>query len=187
MIAGLILAAGSGTRFGSGPKLLADLQGRPLLEHAVRAQIAVPELERVVVVLGAHAEQLLAAVDFGRGETLICADWAAGQGVSLRQGLGALEGAEKVIVTLGDQPLISPGLIARFLPQAPGTRAVYHGRPGHPVVLGAAEMAALSSHRGDTGARDQLRHGATIECGRLGTDADVDTPEQLEALRARLG
>ena len=54
MNAGLILAAGEGVRFGSEPKLLAELEGRPVLEHAIQAQCAVPELERVVVVLGAH-------------------------------------------------------------------------------------------------------------------------------------
>ena len=52
LIAGLILAAGAGTRFGPEFKLLAELDGRPVLEHAVRSQCAVPELDPVVVVLG---------------------------------------------------------------------------------------------------------------------------------------
>ena len=70
MICGLVLAAGAGTRFGGdGSKLLAELEGRPLLEHAVRAQTAVTALERVVVVLGARADEIQAAVDFGRAET----------------------------------------------------------------------------------------------------------------------
>ena len=56
MVAGLILAAGGGTRFGAEPKQLAELRGRPLLEWAIRAQCDVPALERVVVVLGAHAD-----------------------------------------------------------------------------------------------------------------------------------
>ncbi len=53
-VAGLVLAAGGGTRFGASPKQLADFHGRPLLEWAVRAQCDVAELSRVVVVLGSH-------------------------------------------------------------------------------------------------------------------------------------
>ena len=106
MIAGLVLAAGAGARFGSEAKQLADLDGRPLVEWAVRAQCAVPELERVVVVLGARAPEVLAGVDFGRAEPVVCDDWEAGQAASLRYGLNALAGAAKVIVTLGDAPLI---------------------------------------------------------------------------------
>ena len=59
-------------RFGIEPKLLADLNGRPLLEYALRAQCAVAELERVVVVLGSRADEVLAAVDFGRAEPVVC-------------------------------------------------------------------------------------------------------------------
>jgi CTP:molybdopterin cytidylyltransferase MocA len=58
--AGLILAAGAGTRYGERPKLLADLGGRPLLEQTISAQSAVTEIERIVVVLGAHADAVLA-------------------------------------------------------------------------------------------------------------------------------
>src|SRR5436305_2377084 len=105
MIGGLVLAAGAGTRFGEGVKLLADLDGRPVLEHAVRASCAVPGLERVVVVLGAFADEVLAQVEFGRAEPVVCSDWASGQAASLRCGLRALAGVERVIVTLGDAPL----------------------------------------------------------------------------------
>ena len=70
MIAGLVLAAGAAKRFGPGPgKLLADLGGRPLLERSLRSPCAVPELETVVVVLGARAQEILGRVWFGRAET----------------------------------------------------------------------------------------------------------------------
>lgn len=183
MIGGLVLAAGAGTRFGSSSKLLAELDGRPLLSYAVAAQTAVRELERVVVVLGAFAEEVLDRVSFGRAEPVICREWESGQAVSLRCGLAALPDASRVIVTLGDAPLVTPDVIRIFSAAAPGTRAVYGGRPGHPVVLGSAQVRALSSLEGDLGARDLLRGGPTIECGELCSGSDVDTPEDLEAVR----
>ena len=183
LIAGLILAAGGGTRFGARSKLLAELGGRPLLEHAIRAQCAVAELERVVVVLGAHRDELLQHVDFGRAEPLVCERWHEGQAASLRCGAETLSAATKVIVTLGDQPLISPELIARMLGEPPGSRAAYFRRPGHPVVLGAEHLQDLAELEGDRGARDLLLGGPQIECSDLGSDRDIDTPADLRELR----
>jgi molybdenum cofactor cytidylyltransferase len=183
VICGLVLAAGAGTRFGSESKLLAELDGRPLLEHAVSAQCAVTELERVVVVLGARADEVLDGVELGRAEAVVCDEWDEGQAASLRCGLAALAGARKVVVTLGDAPRVSSEVVARFLDAAPGTRATYHGRPGHPVVLGPSHIHEIMSLTGDQGARGLLRGGPTIECGQLCSGRDVDTPEDLEAIR----
>ncbi len=183
MTAGLILAAGAGTRFGETSKLLADLDGRPLLEHAIRAQCAVPQLERIVVVLGCGAAGIMAAVEFGEAEPVICEDWREGQAASLRCGLAALADAAKVIVTLGDQPSITPQVIARFLDEPSGARAVYNGRPGHPVALGPEQMRAAQGLTGDHGARELLGDGPTIECSDLCSGRDVDTPADLEVIR----
>ena len=186
MICGLVLAAGAGTRFGERSKLLAELQGRPLLEHAVAAQCAVADLERVAVVLGAFAEEILERVDFQRAEPVVCERWHEGQALSLRCGIEHLTSAgavSRVIVTLGDQPRVSSALIARFVGEPPGTRAVYGGVPGHPVVLGPVQLRAIGGLRGDLGARELLQGGYTIECGDSSAVRDVDTPEDLEAIR----
>jgi CTP:molybdopterin cytidylyltransferase MocA len=186
VIAGLILAAGAGSRYGRSPKLLADLAGRPVLEHAVAAQCSVPEVDPVVVVLGAHAAAILERVDFMRAQARLCASWREGISASLRCGSEALSGAERVILTLGDEPLMTPEIIARFLDAPPGTRATYDGRPGHPVVLGPEQLHAVADLTGDRGARELLRGGPTLECGGLGAGGDVDTPEDLARLRARV-
>lgn len=187
MIAGLILAAGAGSRYGRSPKLLADLGGRPVLEHAIEAQCAVPELDPIAVVLGAHSAAILERVDFMRARPLVCASWREGIAASLRFGTAALADAERVILTLGDEPLMSPEVIAKFLDAAPGTRATYDGRSGHPVVLGSEQLRGIASLAGDRGARELLSGGPTIECGGLGARGDVDTPEDLAALRLRAG
>jgi CTP:molybdopterin cytidylyltransferase MocA len=152
------------------------------LEHALRAQCAVDALTRVVVVLGAEADQVLAGIEFGRAEPVVCSDWGSGQAASLRCGLQRLRHASKVIVTLGDQPLISAAAVALMADQPPGARASYEGRPGHPVVLGSSELRAVQSLHGDEGARSLL-DGPMVECSSLCSDRDVDIPEDLEAIR----
>jgi molybdenum cofactor cytidylyltransferase len=188
--AGLVLAAGAGTRFGQTPKQLAMLGDQPLLQWAVDAQTKVdPDLlAPIVVVLGSRAEEVRAEVDFGRAEVLVCPDWETGQSASLRHGLRALDGVERVVVTLGDAPLVSSELIARFAlapdPSQP-LRALYDGRPGHPVALGREQIRAVLRAGGDRdeGARGLLRTARTIEAGHLCSGRDVDTPEDLEEVR----
>jgi molybdenum cofactor cytidylyltransferase len=191
VIAGVVLAAGSGSRFGASAKQLAELDGIPLLEHALRAVEAVPAIERIVVVLGARAEEIRAGVDFGKAEVVVCEDWADGQAASLRCGIEAVADAEAAVLTLGDMPRITPQVIARFADLAvrhgaqARARAVYDGMPGHPVVLGREYFSQIAELRGDVGARAVLKAiGAhAIECSQLCSAADVDTPEALEQLR----
>jgi molybdenum cofactor cytidylyltransferase len=182
VIGGVILAAGEGRRFG-GAKQLAELDGLPLLEHAVMAMEAVPAIERIVVVLGARADEILERVDFGSAETVVCADWAEGMSASLRTGIDALADARTIIVTLGDQPFITPQVIATIMDQRGTCRASYDGAPGHPVRMTAGTARRARALTGDAGARELLRGCRLVECGHLCRPDDVDTPEQLEALR----
>ncbi len=175
--AGLVLAAGEGRRFG-GPKQLALLDGRPLLEHAVEAVTAV--LDRVVVVLGARAEEVRRGAALHGAEVVVCPDWAEGMGASVRCGLAALAGAERVLVAVADQPGLTPAAVREVLAPGGSARAVYDGRPGHPVVLGAELLARAGELRGDTGFRDLLSAVPAVECGHLGDWRDIDTREDLE-------
>jgi molybdenum cofactor cytidylyltransferase len=185
--AGLILAAGAGRRFG-GTKQLADLHGRPLLEYAIENMLAVSDLDPVIVVLGHAASSILERVDLGEAEVVIAEEWERGQASSLRRGVAALWDADSVVVTLGDQPFITPALISGALEQLvdgyDAVRAVYGGKPGHPVVFNRAVMDAVGSIEGDVGARDLLRNFRVCEweAGHLGDATDVDTREELSAL-----
>ena len=179
--AALVLAAGGGSRFGEAPKLIADLEGRPVLEHVVAAAYPVKALERIVVVLGAHAEEVFRHVDFEDAEVVLCRDWASGQAASLKRGLEALEGTEKVLVLLGDQPLVTTAAIERMANEPAGSRAAYDGRPGHPVVLGGELIARAMQLEGDQGLRDE--QWRLVPCEDVAGGRDIDTPEDLEAIR----
>lgn len=182
MIAGLVLAAGAGTRFG-GPKQLAPLEGRPLLEHAVTALLAATSLDEVVVVLGARAEEIRAGTDLGRARIVVADDWSEGQSASLRAGVAAVPGAGAVVVALGDQPFISPlaveAVIAARGAAAAAVRATYGGVPGHPIVLERSLFEPVGRLRGDEGARSLLDEARPVPCDGLGRPDDIDTPSDL--------
>jgi CTP:molybdopterin cytidylyltransferase MocA len=188
VIGGLVLAAGAGTRFGSA-KQLAHLDGRPLLEHAVSTMVASP-VGRVVVVLGSGAEEVLAAVDLHGAEGVVCERWDEGQSASLACGLAELSDCEAVVVVLGDQPRLAPDAIRRVIAArgsgAAAVRATYSGEPGHPVLLERGLFERMRDVSGDHGARNLLISMQTREvpCDDLGGGEDVDTPAQLDALRA---
>jgi molybdenum cofactor cytidylyltransferase len=187
LIGGLVLAAGAATRFGA-PKQLAELDGAPLLEHALRTMTAAP-VGRVVVVLGSAADEIAAAVDLQGADPLVCARWEEGQSASLACGLAELADCEAVVVTLGDQPRMSPDAIRRVIDARNGAaavRATYGGEPGHPVLLEHDLFEALRDVSGDKGARNLLLSVPVLDvpCDDLGGGEDVDTPAELDALRA---
>jgi molybdenum cofactor cytidylyltransferase len=181
-IGGVVLAAGGGSRFGDDPKLLADLHGQPVLERVVWNACAVPALERIVVVLGAHADRISAEVDLLDAEIAVCEDWAAGQAASLGCGLDALGDTSKVLVLLGDQPLVTPQVIAWLVGERVGSRATYGGDPGHPVVLGPKLIRRARALDGDRGLREDVRWHP-VEVGHLASNRDLDTNHDLEAIR----
>jgi molybdenum cofactor cytidylyltransferase len=187
LIGGLVLAAGAATRFGA-QKQLAELDGAPMLEHALRAMRSAP-VGRVVVVLGSAADEIAAAVNLHGADPLVCARWEEGQSASLACGLAELADCEAVVVTLGDQPRVSPDAIRRVIAGRNGAsaiRATYGAHPGHPVLLERGLFEALRDVSGDKGARNLLMSVQVrdIPCDDLGGGEDVDTPSELDALRA---
>jgi molybdenum cofactor cytidylyltransferase len=187
MIAGLVLAAGEGRRFG-GPKQLAPLGGVPLLQHVLEAVAAVPALDPLVLVLGARADEVARGVETGRFAIAVAPDWAEGQAASLRAGVSALGDVESALVCLGDQPFITPQVIAGTLERDDGrhdaVRAAYAGVPGHPVLLRRRVLDEVGALRGDVGARALLSRFRvrTWEAGHLCDPTDIDTRDQLEAM-----
>jgi molybdenum cofactor cytidylyltransferase len=188
----ILLAAGLGSRFGPEPKLLAPLDGRPLVRHAAEAALAARP-RPVVAVLGAHASRIRAALD---GLDLLRVDnpdYRAGLATSLRAGLSALPSTcSAAVVLLGDMPRVTSAHIDRLaaaFTAAAGTPAavvpVQAGRRGNPVLLNlrllGPEIAGLA---GDHGAGPLLRGRADVLQipGDPATALDVDTPAGLAAL-----
>jgi len=150
MIAGLILAAGESSRMGQ-DKALLTYGGRTFLEIIV-ATLHEAGMERVVVVLGHHAEQIQGAVTLEGAEIVINRDYARGQTSSLQAGLRALESAEleAVVLCLVDHPLISAdtvqALVASFRRSgAPVVIPTFQNQRGHPVLIARTLFSALLS------------------------------------------
>lgn len=187
MIAGLLLAAGGGSRFG-GPKALAVLNGQLLVERGVRL-LADGGCDPVHVVLGAAIAEVQVRADLSGATVVANPAWADGLSTSLRAGLRSLPvQVEAVVIALADQPLLTPAAVRRVQStDSPVVMATYGGRPGHPVLLRRSTwdgVAAMAS--GDEGARAFLKANpalvAYVACDDLGSPADVDRPADLAAL-----
>jgi CTP:molybdopterin cytidylyltransferase MocA len=192
-VAGLVLAAGAGRRLGQ-PKALVSVHGELLVERAVRTAVA-GGCDPVLVVLGSHADEVVAGTDLGTARTVLAANWSEGMGASLRAGLEAAAdlGCESVAVILVDQPLVCAEALRRlgdaWRAGAVAAVATYDGKPRNPVVLDHriwAEVAAAAV--GDVGARGWLRSHpeqvVEVACDGSGDPIDIDTPNDLIALEA---
>ncbi|MFE3176826.1 NTP transferase domain-containing protein [Amycolatopsis sp. NPDC059090] len=184
-VAGLLLAAGAGRRFG-GPKALVEYDGEPLVQRAVR-NLAEAGCASVRVVVGASAEEVRELLPSDVAPVL-AARWQDGMGESLKAGLESLteEPAVAVLVHLVDLPWVPAAALARIVGEASEdavVRAAYQGIPGHPVLFGRRWWGQIAgSAHGDHGARDWLRGRSDVrlvECGDLGSGSDVDRPGDL--------
>jgi molybdenum cofactor cytidylyltransferase len=192
-IACIVLAAGRSTRMGTN-KLLADLQGKPIVRHTVDAALG-SQARPVLVVTGHQAAEVRAALA-GLDLTFVAnPDFAQGLSTSLKAGIRATpNGCPGALVLLGDMPRIAPrhldAMIAAFMAEpAPAIVVpVHQGRRGNPVLWPATLFSEMLTLDGDTGARSLLvRHARQLREVDLGTDAifmDIDTPEALATERS---
>ncbi len=202
-VAGVLLAAGEGSRFGR-PKALVEVDGQTLAERGV-ALLRAGGADPIVVVTGAARIQL-SGIHAVHNE-----EWQTGMGSSLRAALRALDAARAgnsdqasealpadvgaVVVALADQPLVGPEAVARLIAAYRGGASVavaaYDGKPRNPVLVAREhwpEVIALAA--GDTGARAFLRARpdlvTLVECGDTGSPDDIDTPADLARIAGTL-
>jgi len=193
---GLLLAAGAGRRMGTPKALMTTADGGTWVARAAQV-LADGGCADVLVVLGAQAAEAVAALPVGV-EAVWAERWRDGMGASLVAGLtAAAEHASRpavAVVHLVDLPDVPAAAVRRVLDRAEGrsdalVRATYHGRPGHPVVLGRDHWDAVAAQAGgERGANRYLTaHDAlAVECGDLAEGRDMDTPEALRRPAAGL-
>ena len=186
-VAGILLAAGDGSRLGQ-PKATVELAGSTLAERGV-ALLRAGGADPVIVVTGAVPVELPGVVSVHNP------DWMSGMGSSLATGLRALAGgAAAAVIALADQPLVGAAAVRRLIAaHASGATvavAAYAGQPRNPVLIDRAYWpAVIETATGDAGARTFLRAHpdlvTLVECGDTGSPDDIDTPEDLARVRER--
>jgi molybdenum cofactor cytidylyltransferase len=193
VIVALVLAAGDGSRFSAQHnKLLEIFRGRPLLRHAVDAALA-SRVAKTMVVTGYDAARVGGALAGLPVQIVHNGEYEEGMAASLRAGLRHAPEASGLVVLLGDMPRVSPELIDRLIEafEAGGASAVaptFDGRRGNPVLLGRVLFPQIAQLTGDTGARALLRARrdvVEVETDDAGILLDVDTAQDLSALKAR--
>ncbi len=189
-VAGVLLAAGTSSRFDGGNKLLAELDGEPLVRHAGR-RFARADLDPRVAVVGRDADAVREALAGLGFEFVENPDYADGQATSVRAGLEALPTVAGAVFALGDMPRIDAGSIEALIDTYRTGRwsalaAAVDDQRGNPVLFDARHFDALAALDGDTGGRDVLlgaADAALVETADPGVVQDVDTVADLERLR----
>jgi molybdenum cofactor cytidylyltransferase len=194
MITALLLAAGSSRRMGR-PKLLLELEGRPLIRRAVELAEA-SQVDEVVVVVGPNRPEMEQALDGTSARLVDNPDHLTGMASSLKAGLCALgPQVEAVVVLLGDQPFQAPGIIDRLIETyraggQPIVLPLYAGRRGNPVLFDRSVFQELAQQQGDQGGRAVIMADptrvATIAFDSAQAQCDLDTWEDYQAARAAL-
>jgi CTP:molybdopterin cytidylyltransferase MocA len=191
-VAAIVLAAGAGRRFGPTAKLLAHLRGRPILQHVLDA-IADAGLTEVIVVLGHGADRIERSITWRSEVRVENPEPDRGLSSSVRVGVAAVRDlqptAEGVLILLGDQPNLSPGVVRALLDQAPGGRPILvpryaDGEGSNPVLVLREAWPLIDTVTGDRGLGPAIaaRPDLVTEVPVQGSNPDVDTPDDLGTL-----
>ncbi len=192
-IAAIVLAAGRSSRMGHF-KLLADLAGKPMVRWVVEA-VCGGAVSQVVVVTGNEAEAVARVLDGLDVQCVHNPDYAEGLSTSLATGLSALAAhTDGVVILLGDMPQVTTAAIDALVDAFEPDHVivpVHEGKSGNPILWPREAFARMAVLSGDAGARKLLPDFADrvreVEIDSRGIFEDIDTPQALAALRARLG
>jgi CTP:molybdopterin cytidylyltransferase MocA len=191
MPAGLLLAAGGGSRLGR-PKALVRFHGEPLARRGVRL-LTGAGCRPITVVVGADGRAVAAVLRDRAVQVVVNSEWPSGMGSSVRAGLAALRrvAAPAVVIALVDQPLVAPDAVRRLIAAwrrgAVIAAATYGDRPRTPVLFDALAWDAVERVAvGDQGARALLRDRPDwvepVPCDDVASPLDIDTEAELCAL-----
>lgn len=185
-LAGIVLAAGTSSRFGADNKLLAGYSGKTMVRSVVEAALAT-DLDPVVVVTGHDADNVREALG---GLDVVFAhngEFATGQAGSLKTGIAAVpQSCAGAMILLADMPGVNAEIINHLLDEFAGEACIvvpqHQGMRGNPVILGRENFAGLEETCGDKGARELLT-GDNVRMVDVDSEAvlrDFDTPDSLK-------
>ncbi len=185
-ISALVLAAGLSTRF-DGCKLVADFNGKPLVQHALTA--ARSAFAGAVSVVIGHEEHILRdAIGDQANNIIVNHDYARGMGSSIAAGIRDIpHDTDAVVIILGDQPLITAENLQRLASHWNGDAAQivasrFSESKGPPILFPSGCFAALGKLDGDSGAKDMLSSGEydVVYVNCKGSARDIDTRNDLQ-------
>jgi len=187
-LAGIVLAAGASHRLGR-PKQLVELDGMPLIARTVVALLGHCDLG-VSCVLGAHADDIRAAVEGYDVRIIFNTDWREGVATSIRAGIEPVPvDARAILLSVCDQPLVSSADYARLVSNwhedpAVITAAGYGDDYGVPAIFPTAYRGDLVALRGDRGAKSIIDRAPDRRIVAMPDAAfDIDDSDDLERLR----
>jgi len=187
-IAGVVLAAGLSKRAGPENKLLADVDGRPMITRVVKA-VKDSGLDPVIVVTGHQAAEVRQAFDGLGAKAIDNPDYEQGMGASIGCGIAALpDDLDGAVICLGDMPEVKPETIQRLVTAFdPGTGLkiclpVKDGRRGNPVLFGTDFFLKLRQLGGDHGGKEIVaahpENVCEVEVDDDGVLIDYDGPTE---------
>lgn len=191
MISAILLAAGEARRFGA-PKLLQDLHGKPVVQWSAELLRRAPIDEVIVVVPEDHDGVRKALIDVDV-KFVVNSDAHLGVGTSIASGTQAIHPAsDAVVVALADEPMVGPSSLRRVVDRyRAGDVAIvvpmYRGRRGHPVLFDRSVFPELCELTGEQGGRvvtDRVPSRVALLELEVAEPIDIDTPRDLERLRA---
>ena len=191
-VAGVLLAAGTSSRFGDDNKLLATVGGEPVVRRAARTLVDAG-VDPVVVVVGHEADRVRDAVADLPVRVAVNEAYEAGQSTSVRTGIGALGDSDALgdvdaaVIALGDMPFVDSEtvetLVAAYAAGAgDALAAAYDGDRGNPVLFDRRFFDRLTAVDGDVGGREILLESdasALVSVDDPGVRRDVDRPGDL--------
>ena len=190
-VVGVVLAAGTSSRFGDANKLLAEWNGSPIVRHATET-LRRSAVDAVAVVVGHQADRVRSVCTDLNVTVVENADYGDGQATSVRRGIEVARelGAGAILFALGDMPAVDVESIDRLVSAyhagaGDALAAACDGTRGNPVLFDDRYTDALADIAGDTGGRDLLLESdrsALVETGDRGVLLDVDRPKDLGAL-----
>jgi len=188
VVGGVLLAAGNSTRFGEENKLLAGIEGEPMVRRAARSLLGT-SLDGVVAVLGHQAETVRDALDGLDVETRVNDDYGEGQSTSVAVGVTAARERswDAAVFGLGDMPFVDPGSIDALVAvyrerDETAVAPSYEGQRGNPVLFDRKHFDALASVSGDRGGREIIeRVGTLVPVDDPGVRRDIDRPADLDS------